>query len=1284
MLPEATAEIQRFPSLASVRAAHTELLKRHREQGDVPELIAAMEDFIRRGQASGALIDSDEDRLAAQSLLDYWATRHYRTGRPTPDATLAEFDPNLAPELSDALCPYVGLNAFRGLNQGVFFGRQKLIEELLNHLRHDRLLAVLGASGSGKSSVVRAGLIPSLERGVLDGSADAFYFPPIVPGSNPLANLARLTLPPNATDADVLGEAGRYRADARYLVKLIAGRFSGSVVFLVDQFEEAFTLCFDDDVRKAFVDNLVSVTTAPNRKHLVLLTMRTDFESQIVRLPDFQPLFEKAVVRVMAMSAKELREAIEGPAKMVGLKFEEGLVDSLIHDVLGEEAALPLLQFTLLKLWERRERNRLTWTAYRKLGGGRLALSRSADEFYNNLIPEDQETAKRILLKLVQPGEGREVTSHRVRRLSLYTKAEASDRIDRVLAKLVKDDLVRLTKGETDTDDQVEVAHEALVRNWPRLVGWLEDERINLRQRRRLTSAAEQWLRLDKDPGALRRGALLQESLQYDDLNLLEAEFVQASVAAEQAAEEAKRQAQEQAIKAEMAQKVAEVERQRAEEQARAATRLRSLNRIASAIGAVAIVLAVAAGVLWIQSSQNAQAALRSAQTAQTANTQSALNLSIAQTQQAKAEFASTQAFNSESNALANARVAQNSEQLSRARLWSAQGRAIFNGPHPTDPLLGLRLALEGLTLIPVIDQQARNFVGLTVRDLIAQGRVLNLGDNVENIYPNTDNSLFVVDRKNAPGELRRTRDGSLVALLTSPIRGDAFEANGVVFSSSAARYFAMTYTDGTGELRRAEDGVILTTLKSGFSRVAFSPDPQATYLMVTYPNNNVETIQLYRTDDGSLVTLAGTLARLIFSPDAQATYFAALYTDQSADIRRTMAERLAMFTPAGRVSDIWFSRDSKTTYFAVRYRNGAGEVRRMADLGLQKQFQSNVESVEFPDPEAVYIRISYTDDTGEFRRIKEDTRVFSLTGRVNQMVFSPAGRYFALIYANGSAELRRTASSTVPIRQIEDAQIQSIDFPDPGERYFITYDAYGRQELRRTTDGRPVPLKPVVTESSEAEPPSFYTYEVTFSPDAERTFFAVRYYNHTAELYRTADGQIVTLQGQESGNISFVSFSNDPAATYLIVNYADAPTELYRIADGTRAAQLNDRVDVEEVVFSRDPGVSYFAVVYSTALGEVWTTRGGRLRRLAPLGIAAFQRWFDTQSQRLIVRYYDDRAYVFDLQLLGALDGSADRRSLEDLARLACAMFAREQFDVNLLGEHLKGAPPRACPSLP
>lgn len=675
-----------FPSVAALRAAHNALLQRHREQGDAPALFTEIEHFLAQGRASGALIDSEEERWAAQSLLDYWSATLLSAGRQPADALLVEFDATSAPTLADDLCPYVGLNAFGEKQNPVFFGRQRLAAELLEKLTQERLLVVVGPSGSGKSSLVLAGLLPALKGGAIPATVTSpashewRYLPRLVPGSDPLGNLARAVQPAKTTgtlDINVTAKfafaADGFRREATFLLDLLNGPPAPSppltvegdaatghppVVLVIDQFEELFTLCSDGAARQALVDNLLALTQAPGPRHTVILTMRTDFESFVARLTGFQNHFEQALVRVTPLNAAELREAIEKPAALIGLKFEDGLVDALLQDILGEPAALPLLQFTLLRLWENRERNRITWAAYKRLGGGRLALANSADELYNALIPEEQLTTRRILMRLVRPGEGLEITSNRVRRAVLYQTGEARDRVDRVLQKLIDAHLLRVSEGDSSADTQIEVAHEALVRNWPRLVTWLEEERETLRERVRLTEAAEQWLKLNRDPSALLRGTLLEEAQRRSDLNEVEQEFVKASQAARLAVEQEKEAARQREI--EQAQALAEIERERAETerqraeterqwsefQEQTAARLRQHNLSLRIVSAVAVLVAIAAVWAGLAAWWQRQEAVTSAAIAKTALTELSIkqNQIVEATIQASLAQATTQA----------------------------------------------------------------------------------------------------------------------------------------------------------------------------------------------------------------------------------------------------------------------------------------------------------------------------------------------------------------------------------------------------------------------------------------------------------------------------------------------------------------------------------------------------------------------------------------------------------------------------------------------------------------
>jgi energy-coupling factor transporter ATP-binding protein EcfA2 len=511
--PPAGSPPARFPSLAALREAHVDLLGRRNKAGSSPETFAAIEDFLARGRITGALLDAESDRAIAQSLLDYWAALFYRLDKRTVDATLDDLDPSLVPDLKLVDCPYVGLEAFRERDYSRFFGRQGLIEKAIETLDARRFLVVVGPSGSGKSSLVLGGVLPRLKS--RPASADQRYLPPLVPGSEPLRNLAAAILGPEAGTAKIGDLAQRLLREPEHLAELAAGPSSWVVV--VDQFEETFTLCRDVPTQQAFARCLRSLVDTPGLPHAVALTLRSDYEGHIKGLPALEPLFEDGLVRVTSMSAAELREVIEKPAEIAGLKFEDGLIETLAKDLQDDLAGLPLLQFTLLKLWETRDRNRVTWSAYKELGSARDALAKSAQKLFDDeLSPEERLTAKRILLRMVRPTGSLEVTSSRVRRSAL-DEIEDPERVRSVLDKLIKGHLVRLRTGETLADAEVEVAHEALIRNWPLLAGWLEEERSRMVIRDRWEAQAKEWVRLGRGTSGLMDEIQLAEANHWLD-----------------------------------------------------------------------------------------------------------------------------------------------------------------------------------------------------------------------------------------------------------------------------------------------------------------------------------------------------------------------------------------------------------------------------------------------------------------------------------------------------------------------------------------------------------------------------------------------------------------------------------------------------------------------------------------------------------------------------------------------------------------------------------------------
>lgn len=527
--PIEQVEITPFQSLTRMREAHTELIRNHRESGSSAKLIEAAIEFVRRARATGTIIDQDADRCTAQGLLDYWLTIIYRSGREFPDSesTLQDFDISRQPELKSSDCPYVGLETFSEAKAEFFFGRQKLVKQWISKLAKHRLIAVIGPSGSGKASLISAGVVPALRSGAVPGSEHWRYFPMIAPGANPLRNVI------DAVGGDAAGSldemAAAMRKSPMVLLGLVERDSTQPALLVFPRFEEVFTLAREED-RKALAENLIEVVEAP-RGHRVLVAIRNEFVAHLVQLGPLQAQLQKGEVFVPPFDASELREVVEQPAARVGLKFDDGLVDALIYDVLGDPATLPLLQFMLLKLWDRRERNRITWKVYREIGGCRVAFERMAEEMFSKLNSPEREILKAILLRIVRPGAAREIVCSTVRRASLYDGAHSRAQVDRGINALLYARLVRIS-GDEAVNQRIGIIDEALVTKWPRFIEWLDDERTKMRQRQRLTIVAAQWKEKHEDPGALWGGLLLEEVRRYDDLNDLEQEFIDASVRA--------------------------------------------------------------------------------------------------------------------------------------------------------------------------------------------------------------------------------------------------------------------------------------------------------------------------------------------------------------------------------------------------------------------------------------------------------------------------------------------------------------------------------------------------------------------------------------------------------------------------------------------------------------------------------------------------------------------------------------------------------------------------------
>jgi WD40 repeat protein len=666
-------EIERlvpYESASELRAANSRLLdaydhaleKDSSADGDTAALRAIerdIKDFLKRGVATGAYIEETKERTGCQVLLDYWVSSLSRIGAALSGVRLARFDGDQLPDLKDKPCPYVGLEAFR--DKKFFFGRDADTEALSAQVRDSPLVIVFGASGSGKSSLVMGGVLPALAAN--DNPPPLRIVPTFVPGNAVLRNLAEVVTQACAAVRTGVDNATRQlRADAGHLWLMVGGAHAPPTVIVIDQFEEVFTLSEIAD-RDALVANLARLLDSP-QGHRVILTMREEFRSRMVELEGFKKFIDRAWYPMRPMGYEELKAAVEQPAAMVNLQYQSGIVDDLVKKVLGQPAALPLLQFTLRSLWDKRDRNRITWEVYNKVGDPLSALKTSADQFYDRLAPQTQAEVRRVLLELVRVDDLLEAYRQPVPRGRLMQAGRANT--DEVLQLLAKNDYIRITSGDSDTESVVEVKHESLIRNWPRFVAWIDEKRYERRQRLALTEAVSRWAQSGRPQEGLLTGWQLQESRHLPDLSDLEREFVEAS---SEAVEQLDREKENTLRReAEQAKALAEAQRQRADEQAAARMRQR---RLMWRLVVVLVLAVVAAGFGWYQKNlaQERQGeAQKSAKAAQESARIARINAFDAAVQRTLAEESSAEAMRLKGAAEENAAKADQERMKASSR----------------------------------------------------------------------------------------------------------------------------------------------------------------------------------------------------------------------------------------------------------------------------------------------------------------------------------------------------------------------------------------------------------------------------------------------------------------------------------------------------------------------------------------------------------------------------------------------------------------------------------------
>lgn len=954
-------------------------------------------------------------------------------------------------------CPYRGLYPFREEDVSVFYGREAFTERLLTAVHNQPMVALMGPSGSGKSSVVFAGLLPQLRQ------EDGWCIITMRPGSQPFRALAHALVPilePDMNPTDQNFEEiklAQQLADEDTTINRITQRIitnhlnTNKLLLVIDQFEEIYTLCHDPQHRTKFLDILLDTvdiqTFQGDPSFRLVLTLRTDFLGQALVHREFADALQDSDIKLGPMTRRELSRAIANPARKQGVSFETGLIAQILDDVGNEPGNLPLLEFALTELWEKPTDGRLSKKGYEEIGGVEGALARYADKVFQTLTPDEQEHAHRIFIQMVRPGAGTEDTRRPATRQEL---GEANWQLVQTLAnkRLV------VTNRNPLGEETVEVVHEALIRGWRQLREWMNEDRSFRGWQERLRAAMRQWQVSKHDEAALLRGTILAEAEGWlvereEYLSQEEIRYIEASLHLRQ-------QRQEKSEREKL-------ERQQAEATQRFARRLTWL---ATAL-AVAIIFALFLAVTAINSNQKAQFAVETAEanaaTAVSAQETAVYSLDLANearsTAIADADARSTaeaEARNQEAAAVAAAQQALDAQATSDANvvaLATAEAAALLNAEEAEktarevrsrelagislrqltgDPALSLLLAIEAVN-IPQSQGEtpppaAENALQSALQAIQLKRTLTGHTGSINDIAYSPDGSQIATVSSDNNVKLWDAASGQEIGTLQD---GHARPVNALAFSPDG-QYLATGGDDGFIILWNAADGTYITTLTRGVPvrNIAFSPD--STILAVAADANEMQIwdvpnrrpINLLEGHDDPVTGVA-------FSPDG--TYLASSSEDGRIIVRSAEALKNpdttgiqyainAVFEGDSEkpivITSIAFSEDSSR--LITGHSNGLAKIWEASSgklIATLSGHASQVNDVAF-SPDGRLVSTAGDDGTAKVWDAATGEALFTLsqhTGGVTAVAFSPDSERLATASQDSTAKIWDTQPGLTP-----------------------------------------------------------------------------------------------------------------------------------------------------------------------------------------------------------------------------------------------------------------------------
>jgi uncharacterized delta-60 repeat protein len=1154
------------------------------------------------------------------------------------------------PKPFDGRCPYKGLDVFEEQDAELFFGRETIVKELVGRVKDSRTVFITGPSGSGKSSLVRAGLIHALKQGSIHQS-DKWLYETIKPGRDPLEALAfafsRLKSPElgkyfsqNVNQANVIDECAE---------SVLSERKDQRLVLFIDQFEEVFTQV-NKEIRETFIRLITNAVTKPSGRVIILFSMRSDFIPNCATYPELNTLLNQQFIQIGAMQAEELVSAIAQPALRVGLKIDPDLIAQIINDMKGEPGALPLMQFALKDLFDDGQSKggviALTLDAYLGHGGIQKSLERHADAAFGKLEKHEQELARNIFSGLIEIGRGTQDTRRTALFQELIPANTNENEIETIVQKLADARLV--TTDEQAGKDTITISHEKLIDAWPWLKKLVNENREVIALQNEINSDTKEWEEHKRDTSYLYTGARLlnaDEQVKKQNLNLnqLAREFVKAG-------QTRKRRSQGLLFSGVSIVLIISII-------ASVLFRNQAQENLEIANIAIARQLALQAQSIFNEKDSKQQTsvllAIQSFKLYPTLNAAIVLqNNTLVQTnsQMTHDREVSTVAFSPDGKYVVSG------SWDGTARVWEAQtGNEIVRITHDGE-VYTVAFSPDGKYVVSgSTDRTARVWeaqTGNEIAHMTHDGSVLTVAFSPDGNYVvsgSIDGTARVWEVKTGNEIARMTHESAVRRVAFSPDGKYAVSGsedgtarvwevqtgneidrmphdnvvNTVAFSPDG-KYVVSGSDDGTARVWEVQTGneIARMTHDNVVSTVAFSPD--GNYVVSGSWDGTAWVWEAQTGNEIARITHDGLVSTVAFSPDGK--YVVSGSWDGTARVwDKQTGNEIARITHDGLVSTVAFSPDGK--YVVSGSWDGTAWVwdKQTGNEIARITHESEVLMVAF-SPDGKYVVTGIADDTAQVLDVQTGNEIARMTHDfwVTTVAFSPDGKYVVSGSWDGTARVWEVQTGNEIVRMTHDGVVSMVAF-SPDGKYVVSGSYDGTARVWEVKTGNEIARMP--------HDDSVLT--VAFSPD--RKYVVSGSWDGTARVWDKQTGNEIARMTHD-GEVYMVAFSSD--GNYVVSGSEDGTARVWDKQTGNEIAHMtHDGSVLTTVAFSPDGKCVVSGSIDGTA--RVWDKQtGNEIARIIHDGLVS------------AVAFSPDGKYV----LSGSGDGTArvwDKQTGNEISRM-------------------------------